>query len=89
MDLGMTLLAMLGPALAKALYEVGKEVVAKPLMGPAAGRFNAWVDARVDDVKVCEAVETAAKEAGLWEGLADDYRLKGPRRLISTNLLLV
>jgi copper oxidase (laccase) domain-containing protein len=33
MDAGMMLLAALGPALAKALYEVGKEVVVKPLMG--------------------------------------------------------
>ena len=36
MSIGVALLAALGPALGKAVYEVGKEVVAKPLMGPAA-----------------------------------------------------
>jgi formylglycine-generating enzyme required for sulfatase activity len=71
MDAWMTLLVALGPALAQALYEVGKEVVAKPLMGPATERFNAWVrrgyDAKVDDVKVRKAVETAAQASGLAE----------------------
>jgi len=49
MDAWMTLLAALGPALAKALYEVGKEVVVKPLMGPAAERFKAWVRRGYDE----------------------------------------
>ena len=77
MGLGTILLAALGPALAKALYEVGKEVVAKPLMGPAAEQFEARVrhgyDARVDDAQVCKAVEAAVQAAGLtqWEDWAD------------------
>ena len=77
MDPWMTLLAALGPALAQALYDVGKEVAVKPLVGPAAERFKARVrrgyDARVDDARVCEAVETAVEATGLtrWEDWAD------------------
>jgi len=72
-----TLLAALGPALAKALHEVGKEVAVKPLVGPAGEQFKAWVrrgyDAKVDDARVRGAVEAAAKAAGLtrWEDWAD------------------
>jgi len=80
MDVWVTLLAALGPALGKALYDVGKEVV-KPLTGPLAEQVEAWArrgyDARVDDAKVRKAVEAAARTTGLWEGLADHYRLKG------------
>ncbi|MCK4449136.1 MAG: NACHT domain-containing protein, partial [Anaerolineae bacterium] len=81
MDAWMTLLAALGPALAKALYEVGKEVVVKPLMGPAAEQFKARVrrgyDARVDDARVRGVVEAAVKATGLteWEDW-DDYPLR-------------
>jgi len=63
--------AALAPVLAKALYDVGEEVIAKPLMGPAAERFKAWVrrgyDARVDDEQVKKAVEAAAQASGLVE----------------------
>ncbi len=72
-----TLLIVLGAALGKAVYEVGKEVVAKPLMGPAAERFKAWVrrgyDAKVDDAKMSTAIETAVRATGLtdWQNWAD------------------
>jgi formylglycine-generating enzyme required for sulfatase activity len=66
MDVWVTLLAALGPALARALYDVGKEVV-KPLMGPATERFEAWArrryDAKVDDARVRDAIEIAAQAA--------------------------
>jgi len=80
MDVWVTLLAALGPALGKALYDVGKEVV-KPLTGPLAERVETWArrgyDGKVDDAKVRGAVETAAKATGLteWEGL-DGYTLR-------------
>jgi formylglycine-generating enzyme required for sulfatase activity/energy-coupling factor transporter ATP-binding protein EcfA2 len=70
-----TVLAALGPALGKALYEVGNKVLVEPLMGPAAEQVEAWVrcgyDAKVDDAKIREAVETAgeASEFDEWENL--------------------
>jgi formylglycine-generating enzyme required for sulfatase activity len=80
MDVWVALLAALGPALGKALYDVGKEVV-KPLTGPLAEQVEAWArrgyDAKVDGARVRKAVEAAARTTGLWEGLADHYRLTG------------
>jgi formylglycine-generating enzyme required for sulfatase activity/DNA polymerase III delta prime subunit len=59
---------------------VGKEVV-KPLTGPLAEQVEAWArrgyDAKVDGARVRKAVEAAARTTGLWEGLADHYRLTG------------
>jgi formylglycine-generating enzyme required for sulfatase activity len=75
MGIWVTLQAALGPALGKALCEVGKEVVAKPLMGPAAEQVEAWVrrryDARVKDGKAREALEAAGRASGFseWERL--------------------
>lgn len=77
MNAWMTLLAALGPVLAQALYEVGKEVVAKPLMGPAAEPVKRWVrrgyDARAGDARVRKALEAAVKATGLtkWQDWAD------------------
>jgi len=80
MDVWVTLLAALGPALGKALYDVGKEVV-KPLTGPLAElvreRMLQGYNAKVGDANVREAVEAAARATGLtrWEDL-DAYTLR-------------
>jgi hypothetical protein len=80
MDVGVMLLAALGPALGKALYDVGKEVV-KSLTGPLAElvreRMLQGYNAQVDDANVRESVEAAAEATGLtqWEGL-DGYTLQ-------------
>jgi formylglycine-generating enzyme required for sulfatase activity len=61
-------LVALGPALAKALYEVGKEVVAKPLLEPATEHFRERVlrgyQAKVDDAKLIKAVDVALAATG-------------------------
>jgi formylglycine-generating enzyme required for sulfatase activity/DNA polymerase III delta prime subunit len=77
MDTWLTLLTALGPGLAKALYDVGKEVVFKPLTRPAAEQVSKIAhrryDALVDDAKVRTAVEEAVKATGLarWKDWAD------------------
>jgi formylglycine-generating enzyme required for sulfatase activity len=75
MSVWMTLLAALGPALGKALYEVGKTVVAEPLMEPATEQLKERVmggyEKRVDAAKVREAVQAAGEASDLaeWEDL--------------------
>jgi formylglycine-generating enzyme required for sulfatase activity len=72
----LVIAATLAPLLVAALKEVADEVVVKPLLGPATEQFKSWVDARVDDIKVRQAVEAAAQAAGQWEGLDERYWLK-------------
>jgi formylglycine-generating enzyme required for sulfatase activity len=72
----LVIAATLAPLLAAALKEVADEVVVEPLLGPATKQFKSWVDAKADDIKVRQAVETAAQAAGQWEGLDECYRLK-------------
>ena len=81
MDAWLTLLAALGPAVAQALYDVSKEVVVKPLTGPAAEQVKRWVrrgyDAKVEDAKVRQAVADAAEASGLAQGVGlTDYPLQ-------------
>mgnify|MGYP001060558048 CR=1 FL=1 len=74
------LLAALGPALGKALYEAGKKVLAEPLIEPATEQLKERMlrgyRERVDDAKLRGAMESAARAAGQWEELAEDYPLK-------------
>jgi len=58
-----SLLAALAPALAQALYEVGKEVVAKPLIGAAAEQFKGWVRRGYDAREKAERVRGALRDA--------------------------
>jgi formylglycine-generating enzyme required for sulfatase activity len=73
-------LVALGPALAKALYEVGKEVVAKPLLEPATGqlkeRLLCGYRARPDDAKVIKAVEAALAATGFDQSREMAYPLQ-------------
>jgi len=75
------LLAALGPALGKALYDVGEKIVFEPLLEPAGEalkeRMLRGYKARVDEARLRGAVEAAARATGQWEDLGEDYRLKG------------
>jgi formylglycine-generating enzyme required for sulfatase activity len=78
MEAGTMLLAA---ALGKALYEVGKEVVAKPLLEPIAEQVKARVrrgyDAKVDDAKVRQALAAAIETVGLDKWEEAEYPLRG------------
>lgn len=73
-------LVALGPALAKALYEVGKELVVKPLLEPATGQLKERLlrgyRARPDDAKVIKAVEAALAATGFDQSREMAYPLQ-------------